>query len=45
MEHFRDVFLNTGCSAALAAGIFHYGEVDIMELKEYLKKEGIAIRS
>jgi len=45
MEHFRDVFLNTGCSAALAAGIFHYGEVDITELKEYLKKEGIAIRS
>jgi cyclase len=45
MEHFRDVFLNTGCSAALAAGIFHYGEVDIRELKEYLKKEGIAIRS
>jgi len=45
MEHFRDVFLNTGCSAALAAGIFHYGEVDITELKEYLKKEGIAVRS
>ena len=45
MEHFRDVFLNTGCSAALAAGIFHYREVDIRELKEYLKKEGIAIRS
>jgi len=44
MEHFRDVFLNTGCSAALAAGIFHYREVDIRELKEYLKKEGIAIR-
>ena len=44
MEHFREVFLKTGCSAALAAGIFHYGEVDIRELKEYLKNEGIAIR-
>jgi imidazole glycerol phosphate synthase subunit HisF len=27
MEHFRDVFLKTGCSAALAASIFHYGEI------------------
>lgn len=44
MEHFRDVFLNTGCSAALAASIFHYGEIDIKELKQYLKNENIAIR-
>jgi cyclase len=43
-EHFRDVFFNTGCSAALAASIFHFGEVDIRELKTYLKNEGIAIR-
>ena len=45
MEHFREVFLNTGCSAALAASIFHYSEIDIRELKQYLKNEGIAIRS
>jgi imidazole glycerol-phosphate synthase subunit HisF len=44
MEHFREVFFNTGCSAALAASIFHFGEIDIRELKEYLKHEGIAIR-
>lgn len=44
MEHFRDVFRNTGCSAALAASIFHYGEIDIRELKEYLINEGIAVR-
>jgi cyclase len=44
MDHFRDVFYNTGCSAALAASIFHFGEVDIRELKKYLKHEGIAIR-
>ena len=44
MEHFRDVFNETGCSAALAASIFHYGEIDIMELKKYLQKEGIDIR-
>ncbi|NMB51503.1 MAG: imidazole glycerol phosphate synthase subunit HisF, partial [Bacteroidales bacterium] len=44
MEHFRDVFKNTGCSAALAASIFHYGEIEIPELKKYLLKEGIAVR-
>jgi len=44
MEHFRDVFFNTDCSAALAASIFHFGEIDIRDLKEYLKKEGIEIR-
>lgn len=43
-EHFKEVFTKTGCSAALAASIFHYGEIDIQELKEYLKKEGIEIR-
>lgn len=44
MEHFSRVFFNTECSAALAASIFHFGEIDIRELKKYLKHEGIAIR-
>jgi cyclase len=44
MEHFSMVFFNTECSAALAASIFHIGEIDIRELKKYLKHEGIAIR-
>jgi cyclase len=44
MEHFRDVFYNTECSAALAASIFHFGEIKISELKKYLKHEGISIR-
>ncbi|MGC1390382.1 MAG: imidazole glycerol phosphate synthase subunit HisF [Bacteroidales bacterium] len=44
MEHFSMVFFNTGCSAALAASIFHYGKIDIRELKKYLKHQGIAIR-
>jgi cyclase len=44
MEHFRDVLLNTGCSAALAASIFHFGEIDIRDLKKYLKDENIAVR-
>lgn len=44
-EHFKDIFFSTGCSAALAASIFHYGEVDIRKLKDYLKNEGIAVRT
>jgi imidazole glycerol-phosphate synthase subunit HisF len=44
MEHFSQVFFNTECSAALAASIFHFGEINIRELKSYLKHEGIAIR-
>jgi cyclase len=44
MEHFKEVFNNTSCSAALAASIFHFGEIDIRDLKSYLKKENISIR-
>jgi imidazole glycerol-phosphate synthase subunit HisF len=44
MQHFSDVFFKTACSAALAASIFHFGEIDIRNLKAYLRSEGIAIR-
>jgi cyclase len=44
MEHFREVFAKTNCSAALAAGVFHYGEISIPELKEYLSLRGISVR-
>lgn len=44
MQDFREVFYNTNCSAALAASIFHFGEIDIRDLKNYLKSENIAIR-
>jgi cyclase len=44
MEHFRDVFTRTSCSAALAATIFHYGEISIPEMKEYLAGKGINVR-
>lgn len=43
-QHFKDVFEKTKVSAALAASIFHFGEIPIPELKEYLKKENIQIR-
>ncbi len=43
MTHIKDAFLN-GADAALAASIFHYREIDIMDLKHYLKNEGIPVR-
>ncbi len=43
MEHIRDTFLS-GADAALAASIFHYKEIDIMDLKRYLQSQGIAVR-
>ncbi len=44
LEHFSEVFRKTGCSAALAASIFHYKEYSIMDLKRYLEKNNIAVR-
>ena len=43
-EHFKDVFEQTGATGGLAASIFHYGEISISELKNYLNKQQIAIR-
>lgn len=41
---FKELFENTPITGALAASIFHYDEVSIKELKEFLKEENIAIR-
>jgi imidazole glycerol-phosphate synthase subunit HisF len=43
MEHIKDAF-NCGADAALAASIFHYKEIDIMDLKRYLHDEKIPVR-
>lgn len=43
MEHMKEAFEH-GASAALAASIFHFKEIDIMELKHYLSKNGIPVR-
>ncbi|KKC29033.1 imidazole glycerol phosphate synthase subunit HisF [Caldanaerobacter subterraneus] len=43
-EHFKEVFTQGKADAALAASVFHYGELDIRELKRYLKDEGIPVR-
>ena len=43
-EHFRDAFVKGKADAALAASVFHFGEIKIPELKEYLRNEGINVR-
>lgn len=43
-EHFKEVFTEGKADAGLAASIFHFGEVGIPELKNYLKREGVAVR-
>lgn len=43
-EHFKTVFEKTQATGGLAASIFHYGEIPIPELKNYLKEQKIAIR-
>lgn len=43
-EHFAEVFSKGKADAALAASIFHFGEIPIPELKAYLKKNNIPIR-
>ncbi|MBO4826328.1 MAG: imidazole glycerol phosphate synthase subunit HisF [Prevotella sp.] len=43
-EHFRDAFTVGKADAALAASVFHFGEIPIPELKSYLRQEGINVR-
>ncbi len=43
-EHFVEVFVEGKADAALAASIFHYNEIPIPELKDYLRKNNITIR-
>ena len=44
MEHFADVFLKANADAALAASVFHYGEMEIPKLKQYLFDQNINVR-
>lgn len=43
-EHFRDAFIEGKTDAALAASVFHFGEIPIPELKKYLHGQGINVR-
>lgn len=44
MEHFLDVFESGLADAALAASVFHFGEIGIGELKHYLSEKGVKVR-
>ena len=44
MEHFAQLFTHPGIDAGLAASIFHTGEVDIKDLKRYLRARGVEMR-
>ncbi len=43
-EHFRDAFNIGKADAALAASVFHFGEIPIPELKSWLRQEGVNVR-
>ncbi len=44
LAHFADAFTEAGADAALAASLFHYGELSISEVKDYLRGRNIAVR-
>ena len=44
LKDFADVFEHTGADAALAASLFHYGELTVGQVKEYLHSRGIPVR-
>jgi cyclase len=44
MEHFYEALTTGKADAALAASLFHYKEMEIMDLKHYLKEKGISVR-
>ncbi len=44
LRDFYEVFDKTGCDAALAASLFHYGTLTVPQVKEYLKERGIPVR-
>lgn len=45
MEHFLEVFTKGKADAALAASVFHFGEIDIKQLKQYLRENNVEVRS
>ena len=44
LEHFYEVFAEEAADAALAASLFHYGELTVQDVKDYLKRKGIPVR-
>ena len=44
LSHFAEVFEATGCDAALAASLFHFGELTVPQVKDYLRARNIPVR-
>ncbi|MCD7803375.1 MAG: imidazole glycerol phosphate synthase subunit HisF [Clostridiales bacterium] len=44
LAHFAEVFRETDCDAALAASLFHFGELTVPQVKEYLRTQDIPVR-
>ena len=44
LEHFAQVFQKTNCDAALAASLFHFGELTVPQVKDYLRQQDIPVR-
>ena len=44
LAHFAQVFEETGCDAALAASLFHFGELTVPQVKDYLRTQQIPVR-
>ncbi len=44
LEHFAQVFEETGCDAALAASLLHFGELTVPQVKNFLRGRGIPVR-
>ena len=44
LVHFKEALTDGGADAALAASLFHFNELSIKEVKEYLKNEGVSVR-
>lgn len=44
LEHFYEALTDAGAEAVLAASLFHYKELEIREVKEYLRRKGVSVR-
>lgn len=44
LEHFREALVDAKAEAALAASLFHYKELEIRQVKEYLRDKGVSVR-
>jgi cyclase len=44
LEHFYDAFTEGKADAALAASLFHFKELEVKEVKQYLREKGVSVR-